>query len=260
MLPITIPSNRGLVNVFSGAKAKPEQSHDLLTFRQVGTEDFLNFVQHRILHQPSSADAPTRQRRLLTMASPKVGKRKISQKEREQKQVTKCLRRQLAWYKKTGGTIAQEQYSPYPRTLADCSGAPHKGNKSIWTDKLQARYTPLVVTTQLPCEWIPEVVIIDAMFMINTSPLKHIKSITEYGALLLKVFVLPHFHNHSTEVHICFDNPKQQQFNPKECEQQRRDQACKSDLECHSHVMFTPHTTTPRPWQEYVQCRQCKRA
>ena len=103
-------------------------------------------------------------------------------------------------------------------------------------------------------------VIIDAMFMINTSPLKHIKSITEYGALLLKVFVLPHFHNHSTEVHICFDNPKQQQFNPKECEQQRRDQACKSDLECHSHVMFTPHTTIPRPWQEYVQCRQCKRA
>ena len=81
LLPITIPSDRGLVNVFSGAKAKPEQSHDLLTFRQVGTEDFLNFVQHRILHQPSSADAPTRQRWLLTMASPKVGKRKISQKE-----------------------------------------------------------------------------------------------------------------------------------------------------------------------------------
>ena len=61
-------------------------------------------------------------------------------------------------------------------------------------------------------------------------------------------------------MHFCFDKPKQHQFNAKECEQQRRDQVCKSDLECHNHIEFTPHTAIPRPWQEYVQCRQCKRA
>ena len=98
LLPLNVPTNRGLINVFSGAQARPEQAHDLLTFRDVGTEDFFNFVRHRILHEPSSAAAPIGQRRLLTMAPPKVGRRKISQKEKEQKQVTKCLRRQLAWY------------------------------------------------------------------------------------------------------------------------------------------------------------------
>ena len=154
----------------------------------------------------------------------------------------------------------QEQYSAYPRALADCNGAPHKGTKSVWTDKLQARYNPSVVTTQLPFGWTPEVVVIDAMFMINTNPLKSIKTVFEYGTLLLKVFVMPYFQSHCTEVHLCFDNPKQQQFNPKQCEQERRDEACKTDLESHTHLMFTPHTTIPRPWQEYVHCRQCKRA
>ena len=42
-------SNRGLLIVFTGAKATPEQSHDLLTFRKVGIKDVETFVLHRIL-------------------------------------------------------------------------------------------------------------------------------------------------------------------------------------------------------------------
>ena len=138
LLPTTTGSNRVLVDVFSGAIATPEQAHDL-SFRKVGLQDFENFVKHRILKQPSSAAAPVRRRRLLTMAPRKMGKKRVSQKELEHKQVIKCLRRRLAWCNETGQSYnpAQEQYSVYPWALADCDRNPHGGVKSTWTDKLR---------------------------------------------------------------------------------------------------------------------------
>ena len=59
-----------------------------------------------------------------------------------------------------------------PRALADKEGNPHKGSKSHWTDKLHSRYrttTPSVFTNSPP--WTPQVVLIDAMFLINIKPL-----------------------------------------------------------------------------------------
>ena len=176
LLPILTDSNRGLVNVFSGTKATPEQSHDLLTFRKVGMKDIKNFVLHRILRHPSSSQAPVRKHKLLTMAPARIGKRRISQKEKEQKRITKCLRRRLAWCNSTGRSydLSQEQYSLLPRALADCDGNPNKGSKAAWTKKLSDRYSSVpVLTEQLPEGWTPDAVMVDAMFTINTTPLKH---------------------------------------------------------------------------------------
>ena len=50
--------NRGLVNVFTGQKATPEQTKDMLTFHQIGDQSFQHYVKHRILQQPSTDDAP----------------------------------------------------------------------------------------------------------------------------------------------------------------------------------------------------------
>ena len=44
LLPHSLTANRGLVNVFSGLKASPEQSHDLLNFREIGTTDLVNYA------------------------------------------------------------------------------------------------------------------------------------------------------------------------------------------------------------------------
>lgn len=46
------------------------------------------------------------------MAATKTGKHKLSHKEREHKQVTKCLRQRLAWCNRTGQAYypAYEQY------------------------------------------------------------------------------------------------------------------------------------------------------
>ena len=86
------------------------------------------------------------------------------------------MRRQLAWCKHNSQSDIVDdemQYSLYPRALADEEGHPHKGSKSHWTDKLQSRYR----TTEPPLfticpPWTPQVVLLDAMFLINIKLLR----------------------------------------------------------------------------------------
>ena len=64
-------------------------------------------------------------------------KKRMTAKEREQKRVEKCLRRRLSWCNKAGNSYETglEQYSIYPRAIADCN----KGSKANWTHKLIKR-------------------------------------------------------------------------------------------------------------------------
>ena len=76
--------------------------------------------------------APVRKNKLLTMAPMKTGnKRSINQKEKDFRQVTKCLRQRLTWCNRTGQVYdtTSEQYSVYPRAICDEHGAPVKGDK-----------------------------------------------------------------------------------------------------------------------------------
>lgn len=58
---------------------------------------YTNYVKYRILNEPSSS-APVRKQRLLTLAPSKsVTKRKLNEKEKELKNVTKYLIRRLDW-------------------------------------------------------------------------------------------------------------------------------------------------------------------
>ena len=92
------------MNSFSGIKDTPEQKIDMLRFREIGRNELNHYISHYILNIPST-DAPVRQHKLLTMAAPKaVSKRLMNQKQKEMKQVTKCLRHRLAWCNCTGQT------------------------------------------------------------------------------------------------------------------------------------------------------------
>ncbi len=61
------------------------------------------------------------------------------------------------------------------------------------------------------------------MFLINTRPLRRTKTIAEYAQLLFNRFVLEHFQAGAREVHLLFDKPSSQEFNPKAFEHTRRD-------------------------------------
>ena len=255
-------TNRGILNVFSGQKATPEQEADMLNFRHIGTQAYLDYVTHHILHQPSSVKAPLRRHKLLTMKPVKSYAKRRNPKDQESRQVIKCLRRKLAW--SNHGNIqydeSDEQYSVLPRAIADEDGNPHKSSKSNWSDKLATRYgssDPPVFTSHLP--FVPQVAIIDAMFMLNTRPLRQTKTLSDYTKFLFNQFALQHYKTGVNEVHLIFDKPGRQQFNPKQFEHHKRSLQHKTVNE-HQHYTFMPHSTIPNGWQAYLECRQCKRS
>ena len=95
--------------------------------------------------------------------------------------------------------------------------------------------------------------VIDAVFAINTNPSRQHKTIEQYAYLLFKQYVVPLFSCGTQEVHLVFDHQARQEFNPKDCEHKRR--YSKSDIE-HTHIELTPQSPIPRPWQQYLECRQ----
>ena len=57
-----------------------------------------------------------------------------------------------------------------------------------------------------------------------------------------------------------FDQSGRLQFNPKDCEHKRRYGGSKDSDKEHTHVTLTPQSLIPKPWREYLGCRQCKRS
>ena len=51
--------NRGLVNVFSGQVATPEQSKDMMIFRETGTVSYRQYISTRLLEVPSNSNSPS---------------------------------------------------------------------------------------------------------------------------------------------------------------------------------------------------------
>lgn len=106
-------------------------------------------------------------------------------------------------------------------------------------------------SSSIDSECIPEAVVIDAMFLINTKPLRNTKTVPQYTKLLFRRFVQGHFKCGVMEIHIVFDKPARRQFNPKKFEQ---DVA----LTNHTHKTFESNIKIDVPWSQLLSCRTCK--
>ena len=171
-----------------------------------------------------SAKVPVRLKRLQTFSSKKKVEKKTKLREKEQKIVSKSIRRQLAWslHTQSAQKSRGEQYLELPRALCSHHGVPHKGQKSFATKYFDARYKDLM-TYSHPAQWVPDAVILEGMFIINTSTMVTHSSVKDYARFLIKRFAVPHFINGVSQVHIVFDNPGCIANTPKAVEQKRRD-------------------------------------
>eukprot|EP00117_Sycon_ciliatum_P041621 scpid79628/ scgid4628/ len=95
--------------------------------------------------EPMSAP-PRRQQRLRTFAPATKRKRPISQKERDHKLVTTCLKRRLAWSQFQGqyASGVGEQLLLAPRALTEDGITPRKGVKSTITKVYEERWDGIV--------------------------------------------------------------------------------------------------------------------
>lgn len=211
----------GLWNFLESKEATPEQAHDLLNFRSIGEEAFERFVSTKLIGIPS-ASAPNRKKRLVTFSVTKVHKQRIKMVEKERQISQRYLKQQLAWISEQGTKgINFDQLlgpiCPLPRALIGKDGLPYKASKSNTTEFLRKRYSELnLVTEKLPPYWTPHSVILEGMFIIQSSPLPSMSCMKEYTQWLLDQYVRPHLRVGSEEVHVTFDSPGSMTETPKE--------------------------------------------
>ena len=145
-----------------------------------------------------------------------------------------------------------------PRALMGANGLPYKSNKSSTTTYLQNRYNnPPAIINTLPGGWVPDTVILEGMFLIQTPPLPTMSCMKEYVQLLLARFVRPHFVAGVMAVHVVFDCPSSLPETPKELEQRRRDTAVEPAK--HNCSVFTDDMILPNKWRSVLDCRSCKK-
>ena len=251
-----------LRNPYTNKEATLQQENDLLNFRSIGEKEFLQRIKSFILKQPSTL-APNRKRHLQTFSAGQKNSRKISQLERDRRLILSAMKNKMQFSKRTGRPIDKpgEQLIELPLAISDNDGNPIKGQKSYTTKALEARYkatSPPVFTTSLP--WKPQCSIVEGMFLINTTPLRSHRTLSDYAGFLMRRYLLTEFNKGSEEVHIIFDNYGRLQNTPKYFEHARRDAACKITT---NHCCDNLQATTVLPkgnWQQnLLNCRVCKR-
>ncbi len=262
---LELPSgNRGLFNPFSGKQATTQQTHDLLHFRRIGQAEFLLRIAYFILKQPS-VEAPNRKCRMQTFSERQVKTRRVSQLEKDKKLVLGAIKRKMQFSKRTGKPIDRpgEQLLQLPLSICDNDGNPLKGQKSYTTKALEARYktsSPPGFSTEIPSGWRPKCVLIEGMFLINTTPLGSHKTLANYANFLLRRHAISQFHRGSEEVHIIFDTPGRLANTPKYFEQKRRDAVAKVPLEHYCDELQGSTKIQHGKWREnFLNCRECKR-
>ena len=204
---LDISGTTSLANKITNVIATPDQQHDLLAFRAIGQVKFENHVACRILQKPS-AQAPSRLKKLKTFTVCKSTKQKAKQIDKERKIIENCTKKQLAMYR--SGKPSDSKFNPpyivLPRALADENGNPHKANKSTPTSFFKNRYCENnVITNEFPPNWMPDSVLLEGMFMIQTTPILGVVKFADYSKLLTHHYILPHFKNGVKEVHVIFD-------------------------------------------------------
>ena len=109
---------------------------------------------------------------------------------------------------------------------------------------------------QLPQGWVPEVAIIDAMFVLTVKPMRMNATILDHSKFLFNRFALPHFIPGATKVYLIFDKPNRQAFDPKIFKRKRRDRNISGKQ--HTCISFTSNMLIPGKWMDYIACHNCK--
>ena len=121
-------------------------------------------------------------------------------------------------------TVPHEQYLELPRAISDSNGVPQKEQKSVSTSFYQNTYGDKVISNKFTAGWLPNTVILEGMFLINTTPLRTHTIMLEYTNFILIRYAGRYLNAEISEVHVVFDDPGRFDMHPKDIEHCRRDE------------------------------------
>lgn len=173
-----------------------------------------------------------------------------------------CLRKQIAFSKMTQKPVTDlDQFISLPMALSDEDGVPIKAVKSTASHVLRSWYSESFISV-LPGQpySFTTAIIIEGMFIINTSPLATHRTFDEYAEFLFSRWVTkPQILHKAVEIHVVFDHPNRNGTSPKDIERTRRDVHALSDrgtFESNScDLVFLPKAN----WRNFLSDRVQKR-
>jgi hypothetical protein len=116
-----------------------------------------------------------------------------------------------------------------------------------------------LVVTGFPRQWTPHTVLLEGMFLIQTTPISGTSTFLEYCKLLVRRFLMPHLNASVYELHVIFDDPQQMPELPKVIEQKRRDNK-QVKISHHQCIDIDDNAKVPSDWRgNIINCRTCKK-
>ena len=234
----------------------------MLSFRQIGLTSYKNYVDYQFLSTPSTSIVRRQKKKLKTFGETTAKKKqKINLAEKQRKLVQTCIKKTLAYSLVQGRQLQAGacQFLDLPRALADADGIPCKGVKANTTAVLARRY-PGVIETSIDLMTPPDVVVLDGMFFVHSSPLKlpFMKTFQDYSRFLFCKWIVPYLKSAVTkEIHVVFDDPCTTGISPKSIERNRRDS---TRIDKASEVIpIEDDIPLPQNWQTFIANRQQKR-
>ena len=252
-----VVESKALFQLFTQTPATSVQQKCLLNYRQMGEDAYIAFCHTFMLGETSVKKPVTRKFNLKTFAKEKMRQKKVTDLEKENKMITLCYKRTIAYSQETNKPISDLcQFVTVPRAICASNGLPYKGAKSVIYNSFDKRYSSQHEIIKSAFHVQPDsCIIIEGMNIIYSSPLKHFRVFIDYANFLVTRWVSSNFRNGFKEVRILFDQAETQGLSPKGMERSRRDEV-NDEEEVYEYV--DDNVPLPKNWMKFLKRRSHK--
>ena len=256
-----INCNEHLHHIFTRTETDDEQTDSLINYRKYGEEDMANYLKCFLFRTYETAGKPPsrKRRNLKTFAPIKITIHKQKKEIKDQNTVISCLRKKIAFSKHSGNAVKDlDQFLQLPRALCDAEGIPEKGQKATAANVFKNIYSDAFLL-QVPKAPVSSktTVIIDGMFIINTSPLASHQTFGDYGDFLFNRWIIKYYNQYTAnEVHLLFDDPNRNGVSPKDIERTRRNTVVQEPV---VRTCISSDTPLLSNWRNFIAVRHQKR-
>ncbi|VDI31327.1 Hypothetical predicted protein [Mytilus galloprovincialis] len=168
-------------------------------------------------------------------------------------------KKKIAFSKHSGNAVKDlDQFLQLPRALCDAEGIPEKGQKATAANVFKNIYSDAFLL-QVPKAPVSSktTVIIDGMFIINTSPLASHQTFGDYGDFLFNRWIIKYYNQYTAnEVHLLFDDPNRNGVSPKDIERTRRNTVVQEPV---VRTCISSDTPLLSNWRNFIAVRHQKR-